>query len=221
MCKSAVIVCQGDFPRREYPLYVLRNADVIICCDGAFNTYLRRSEGIFGELRLPDAVVGDMDSLSPSIIKKYSGIVVKYEEQDYNDMTKAMRYALSRWDDITEIHFIGATGKREDHTVGNMSLLMEYERLFGLSQRGISADIISDWSTMSAITDTTTLDVGEGRRVSIFCPDNSLKICSEGLQWPTDEVVFDNWWKATLNRATADRVTLTFSHPSMALIVLD
>lgn len=221
MCKSAVIICQGDFPRKEYPLYVLRNADVIICCDGAFGTFLRRSEGVFGELRLPVAVVGDMDSLSKTVMKKYKDIIVRYEEQDYNDMTKALRYTLSRWDDITEIHFIGATGKREDHTVGNMSLLMEYERMFGLSERGITADIISDWSTMSAITDTTTLDVGEGRRVSIFCPDNSLRICSEGLQWPTDEVVFDNWWKATLNRATADRVTLTFSHPSMALIVLD
>jgi hypothetical protein len=34
-------------------------------------------------------------------------------------------------------------------------------------------------------------------------------------------VVFDNWWKATLNRASADIVTLTFSHPSIALLILD
>lgn len=221
MCKSAVIVCQGDFPRKEYPRYVLRNADVIVCCDGAFTTFLRKSEAVFGELRLPDAVVGDMDSLSPAAMKKYGSLVVKYDEQDYNDMTKALRYTLSRWDDISEIHFIGATGKREDHTVGNMSLLMEYERLFSLAERGIAADIISDWSTMFAVTDTTTVDVGEGRGVSIFCPDNSLRIISEGLEWPTDDVVFDNWWKATLNRAKADRVTLRFSHPSMALIVLN
>ncbi|MBQ0151177.1 MAG: thiamine diphosphokinase [Bacteroidales bacterium] len=221
MCKSAVIICQGDFPRKEYPRYVLRNADVIVCCDGAFSAFLRKSEAVFGKLRLPDAVVGDMDSLSPSMMKKYGDIVVKYDEQDYNDMTKAMRYTLSRWDDITEIHFIGATGKREDHTIGNMSLLMEYERMFSLSERGITADIISDWSTVFAIGDSTTLDVGEGRRISIFCPDNTLKMRSEGLEWPVDEVVFDNWWKATLNRTVADRVKLTFSHPSMALIVLD
>lgn len=221
MCKSAVIVCQGDFPRKEYPRYILRSADVIVCCDGAFSTFLRKCEGVFGEVRLPDAVVGDMDSLSPALMGKYRDIMVRYEEQDYNDMTKALRYTLSRWDDITEIHFIGATGKREDHTVGNMSLLMEYERMFSLSERGITADIISDWSTMFAVTDSTVLDVGEGRKVSIFSPDNTLRIISEGLQWPTDGVVFDNWWKATLNRASADRVSLTFSHPSMALIVLN
>lgn len=221
MCKSAVIICQGDFPRKDYPRYVLRSADVIICCDGAFRTFLRKSEGVFGELRLPDAVVGDMDSLPPAMVRKYRDIIVRYEEQDYNDMTKALRYTLSRWDDVTEIHFIGATGRREDHTVGNMSLLMEYERMFSLSERGITADIISDWSTMFAVTDSSVLDIGEGRKVSIFSPDNTLRITSEGLQWPTDGVVFDNWWKATLNRASADRVSLTFSHPSMALIVLN
>ena len=57
--------------------------------------------------------------------------------------------------------------------------------------------------------------------MSLFSPDNSLTIKSEGLQWPTDAVVFDNWWPATLNRATEDVVKLTFSHRSLALAVLD
>jgi hypothetical protein len=96
---------------------------------------------------------------------------------------------------------------------------MEYTRLFDLS--GIRVEMVSDHSTAFALTDSCELHVGTGRRVSLFSPDNSLTIKSEGLQWPTDRVVFDNWWPATLNRATADVVKLTFSHPSRALIVLD
>jgi thiamine pyrophosphokinase len=65
------------------------------------------------------------------------------------------------------------------------------------------------------------MDCGTGRRVSIFSPDNSLRIHSEGLEWPLDNVVFDNWWKATLNRACDDRVRLEFNHKSIALIILD
>mgnify|MGYP002517133227 CR=1 FL=1 len=34
-------------------------------------------------------------------------------------------------------------------------------------------------------------------------------------------VIFDNWWKATLNKASQDNVKLEFSHPSMALIILN
>ena len=51
--------------------------------------------------------------------------------------------------------------------------------------------------------------------------DNSLKISSVGLVWPTDDVVFDNLWKATLNRSCDDVVKLKFSHKSTALILLD
>ena len=62
--------------------------------------------------------------------------------------------------------------------------------------------------------------VGEGRPVSLFTPDPDLEIHSEGLQWPTDGVRLDNWWKATLNRATADRIILTLSHPAPVLVIL-
>ena len=84
-----------------------------------------------------------------------------------------------------------------------------------------SLEMVSDHSTIFAITDTYEMECGEGRKVSIFSPDNSLRIKSEGLEWPTDEVVFDNWWKATLNRASQDKVKLEFSHRSIALIMLN
>ena len=141
------------------------------------------------------------------------------EEQDYNDLTKAMRYVLKAHPDATDIHILGAGGRREDHTVGNLGLLMEYPRLLPLGD--IRVDMVSDYSMAFAVTDSCELHVGKGRRVSLFSPDNSLNIKSEGLQWPTDAVVFDAWWPATLNRATEDIVRLTFSHPSRALVVLD
>ena len=123
--------------------------------------------------------------------------------------------------DLCAIHILGATGKREDHTIGNLSLLMEYAREYDLEARGITIDIISDNGTFFPITDTIELHCGKGRRISIFCPDNTLKMTSTGLEWPVDNVVFDNWWKATLNRASEDIVKLTFNHRSIALIAMD
>ena len=122
---------------------------------------------------------------------------------------------------MTDIFFLAATGKREDHTIGNMSLLMEYAGYPEVTDRGIRLQMISDFSTILPVTDSISMECGQGRAISIFSPDSSLRICSEGLRWPTDNVVFDNWWKATLNRASEDTVKLTFSHPSIALIVMD
>ena len=218
---TAVIVGNGQFPKKEYPLYLLESADYVVCCDGALDTYLRHFRGRY--LRRPDVVVGDMDSLSKKTAERFRDIAVKIDEQETNDQSKAFHYILEHFPDVDTVHILGATGKREDHTIGNLSLLMEYAREMRRQDCGrtVSVDIVSDWSTAFAITDSCTLDVGEGRSVSIICPDNSLNIKSEGLAWPTDNVVFDNLWQATLNRASADRISLTFSHPSIALIILN
>lgn len=221
MGKSVVIICDGKFPRSEYPRYLMMSADFTICCDGALVKYLRASKGIFGHERRPDLVIGDMDTLPSAMQKKYSDIIIKEDEQEHNDQTKAVRWALNNIDDIEHIYIIGATGGRLDHTIGNASLLMEYTRMFDLAGKGIIMESVTDEGTAFAINDTTEFDCGVGRQVSIFSPDNSLRIISSGLEYPTDEVVFDNWWKATLNKASADTVRLEFSHPSMALIILD
>jgi thiamine pyrophosphokinase len=221
MHKTVVIICDGRFPKSDYPRYLVRSADFIICCDGALRKFLRASEAIFGEKRLPDVVVGDMDSLSPALRKRHNNIIVQIDEQEHNDQTKAFRWALENIEGISQIYILGATGEREDHTIGNISLLMEYARTYDLQNMEINVDMISDNATMFAVTDTFEMECGEGRKISIFSPDNSLKIKSEGLEWPTDGVVFDNWWKATLNRAVQDKVRLEFSHRSIALIMLD
>ena len=221
MHKTVVIICDGRFPKSEYPRYLIRTADFIICCDGALQKFLRASVSIFGEKRLPDVVVGDMDSLSPALRRRHSDIIVQIDEQEHNDQTKAFRWALENVPGISQIYILGATGEREDHTIGNVSLLMEYARTYDLEGMGIGVEMISDHATIFAATDTFEMDCGEGRRVSIFSPDNSLRIRSEGLEWPTDEVIFDNWWKATLNMASQDHVRLEFSHRSIALIMMD
>lgn len=219
MHKDIVIICDGKFPRSEYPRYLIRTAGFVICCDGALKKYLHSSRTIFGEERLPDLVIGDMDTLPAGLQKKYSDIIVKETEQEHNDQTKAVRWVLNNLKDIDSIHILGATGGRADHTIGNISLLMEYTRMFDL--KDIQIEIVSDEGTIFPINDSIEFECGPGRSVSIFSPDNNLRIKSEGLMYPTDDVIFDNWWKATLNKSTQDTVKLELSHRSIALVMLD
>ena len=221
MGSNIVIICDGSFPRTEYPRYLIRTADFIICCDGALKKYIRNSKAIFGTERLPDRVIGDMDSLPESLRKKHADIIVKIDEQEHNDQTKAFRWAMENIKGIESITILGATGQREDHTIGNISLLMEYARMYDLEGSGIQVQMITDHATIVAVTDTVEMDCGEGRQISILTPDNTLRIKSEGLRWKTDDVVFDNWWKATLNVAVQDNIRLEFSHRSLALIMMN
>lgn len=211
---SIVILCNGLFPSEPYPLYLLDSAEGVVCCDGALNQLLAHNPSA-----RPLAVVGDMDSLPPEQQNAFRDILVAVAEQDDNDLTKAMSWVLREHPEVQDIVILGATGLREDHTVGNLGLLMEYTRLFPLGERKVS--LVSDFGTAFAITGSCDLHLGEGRRFSFFTADNSLKVTSEGLQWPLDDVVFDAWWKASLNRTTEPVVSLHFNHPSAALVMVD
>jgi thiamine pyrophosphokinase len=219
MDKSVVIICDGSFPKSEYPQYIIRTADFIVCCDGALSKFLKHSRKIFGAERLPDLVIGDMDTLSAAMQKKHAGLIIREDEQEHNDQTKAVRWVLNNIEGIGSIHILGATGGRADHTIGNLSLLMEYTRMFKLGD--IIIETVTDEGTIFPINDTIEFECGAGREISIFSPDNSLRIKSEGLEYRTDDVVFDNWWKATLNKACKDRVRLEFSHRSIALVMMN
>ncbi len=211
---SIVILAAGLFPTEPYPLYLLDSAEGVVCCDGALERWLEHTPSA-----RPLAVVGDMDSLPQDLQDRFSSCLVPVAEQDYNDLTKAMRWVLSVHPEVSEIVILGATGLREDHTVGNLGLLMDYHRLLDLGDRRVS--MVSDFGTAFAVTDSCDLHLGEGRRISLFSADNTLRITSEGLQWPLDDVVFDAWWKATLNRTTSPIVSLHFNHPSSVLVMVD
>ena len=159
----------------------------------------------------PDRIVGDLDSLSPELRERYTDRITQISEQDDNDLTKAFRLALTL--SPSRITIVGATGRREDHTLGNISLLLDYAR-----EADCPVEMLTDYGRFEAIFDTATLPSEPGQQISIFAFDNTLTIKSAGLEYPTDQVRFDTLWKATLNEALSASFTLTLSHPSGVLL---
>lgn len=224
--QHGVILCNGEFPRKEYPLYLLRTAGVIVCCDSRYNV------GRLARLGLePALIVGDMDSTPAAVLEKYAARIVQVQEQDDNDLAKAFSVLRERWPDVSVIHILGAGGKHEAHTVGNLGWLMEWERRsleltgLGLASRGVRVDMVGDYGTAFAVSpaggDPVELHVGEGRKVSLFSTDPALRVVSDGLVWQTEGADLSRWWAATLNRASSDVVTLRFNHIAPLLVILD
>ena len=213
---TAVILANGEFPRREYPLWLLKNADVVVCCDSALNVRRLRRLGVE-----PAAVVGDLDSISDAERKSLGDKAVKVEEQDYNDLNKAFLWLRENCPQVTEIQILGATGKSEAHALGNLSYLLFWEKQYALDASGIKVEMVSDYNTAFAVCDSCELHIGEGRKVSFFAQDPSLRISTTGLRWPLDGLSFDFWFRGTLNIAENDVVKLVFNHPGDVLVILD
>lgn len=207
---TTVILANGEFPSSERTFGLMKQADRLVCCDGAAARLL--DAGI-----VPDLIVGDMDSLSPALQERYSAIIRTVSEQETNDLTKAFKAALETRPEA--IHILGATGRREDHTLGNVSLLADYAA--ELAGSGCSIDMVTESGVFYAFCDSeVSFSCPVGLEVSIFAFDNSLRIVSEGLLYPTDKVAFDTLWKATLNRSTAGTVSLHLNHPAKVIVFI-
>ena len=108
--EPVVILANGDYPSHPTPVQTIQETNCIICCDGAV------SELEANEL-VPDIIIGDIDSLSNENKLKYKDRIIEIADQSQNDFRKTLNYA--RDNNINNITIIGATGKREDHTLGN------------------------------------------------------------------------------------------------------
>ena len=188
---DAVVLCAGDFPTHDIPLCVLRDAPYLCCCDGAAVQAV--SHGL-----QPDAIVGDGDSLPDDFKRQYSGIIHLVSEQEYNDMTKATRHCIRRG--ARRIAYVGATGKREDHTMGNISLLAYY-----LDSLSVQPVMLTDYGFFVPASGSRTFGSFARQQVSIFNV-SSRSIVSEGLRWPS--YAYSALWQGMLNEAEADTFTL-------------
>ncbi len=192
--KKAVIIADGDFPQHEIPLRYLRESEFIICCDGSAR-YLADAG------MTPSVIVGDMDSLSEELKERFADRLYVDSEQESNDLTKSVRWCLNAgYDDLV---ILGATGKREDHSVGNISLLAEYIKI-------VNVKMVTDTGIFIPFVKSCTVDSAPGQQVSVFSIDPSTRITSYGLLYPLKSRNLNNWWEGTLNEATGDYFKLDF-----------
>jgi len=118
MEKSAVIVCNGEPPSLKLINQLWGEVDLRICADGGANYVC--SQGF-----TPDLIIGDMDSIDPSIAENFDQEkLIKIEEQETNDGDKALRYCLQK--KIKIVHLIGASGGRIDQFLVNVELLYKF-----------------------------------------------------------------------------------------------
>lgn len=188
---DAVVLCNGDFPSHPTPLGVLRNAMFLCCCDGAAAACLEHGF-------TPDAIVGDGDSLPSELRRQYADIVHIVEEQEYNDLIKATRFCMARG--ARRIAYLGATGRREDHTLGNISLMA-----YCHDELHLEPLMLTDHGVFTTVSGTHTFRSFPRQQVSIFNAGCS-RLKSEGLRWQS--YPYSKLWQGTLNEATGSEFTL-------------
>ena len=185
---DVVVLADGDFPVHAVPLSLLENATHIVACDGAIAHLAAH------DYQSDIVAIGDGDSVPDGLRDR----LIQVDEQEDNDLTKATRYCLKQgW---CRIAYVGATGQREDHTLGNISLIVRYKQ-----EMGVEPFLATDYGWFVVAEGESSFDSFKGQQVSIFnMTCNALS--SEGLLWQA--YPYRQWWQGTLNEAAGDSFTL-------------
>jgi thiamine pyrophosphokinase len=175
-------------------------APAIVAADGGANHLDRLGH-------LPDAVIGDLDSILPDLRAKLGERVHHVAEQDSTDLDKCLRSVAAPF--VLGVGFLGA---RLDHTVAAMNALARHGTARVVL---LSADDLCFLAPPELV-----LPLQTGRRVSLF-PMGPVTGQSTGLEWPIDGLAFAPDARiGTSNRMKTDILHLSVTAPCM-LVMLD
>lgn len=177
----------------------LRLAPCLVAADGGADRLLRLGA-------TPQAVIGDLDSLSAEARARLAGRLHEIPEQDSTDFDKALGRIRAPF-----ILGLGFSGGRADHALAAISGLARHplQRCFLVSAQDVSF----------LAPPALTLHLPQGSPLSLF-PLGPVRGTSQGLRWPIAGLDFaPDGQIGTSNAVLEGPVRLTFTAAKMLVIV--
>ena len=180
-----LVLANGAYPTHETPLSLLKKAESIVCLDGAVNNLTKNNIK-------PDLIIGDLDSIIPDYKKQYSKIIIHEGRQDENDLRKALFWLDQN--NYKKITILGATGKRDDHTIANIFSILEINL-------NLNIRIVTDYGIFQIIENEDEIYSFKGQQVSLFTLSSNTKITTKNLKYELNSKSFKNLYSGTLNES--------------------
>ncbi|MCI0708080.1 MAG: thiamine diphosphokinase [Ignavibacteriae bacterium] len=118
MPKRALILANGEPPKKSLLQSLVKQADIFVCADGGANAALKLG-------LKPDAIVGDMDSIHAETRSKFQRVPMhEVFDENSTDLEKVIMWTIKQH--YEHITVAGTAGKRLDHTVGNLGVLAKF-----------------------------------------------------------------------------------------------
>lgn len=188
----------GESALRDLQI-VLGFAPVLVAADGAAETALEAG-------RIPDAVIGDLDSLSDRVRAKVPPERIHHiPEQDTTDFDKCLRAITAPL-----VLGLGFLGGRLDHELAALSAL--------LTRHEKRCILIGGVDLCFHAPPQIQLDLPLGTRLSLIplCP---VRGQSEGLEWPLGGDTFRPGGRHGASNRVTGPVHLSFDGPGMLVIL--
>ncbi|MCH9630538.1 MAG: Thiamine pyrophosphokinase [Chlamydiia bacterium] len=159
----------------------------------------------------PSLIVGDFDSVDTSLLEMYSHIdTLRFPvEKNETDLELAILEALKRG--ATKITGFCCLGKRVDHEMANLILLLKYADTLNFESERESVYVKNKSFSFSA---------KKGQIVSFFPFLSQIKnMCSKGLKWNIENKTLSENFVSISNVCIEEKIELTFSSGNLLMVV--
>lgn len=201
---TALILCHGEPPSAELLARHLASADLVLCTDGA--VAWARELGV-----TPSVVIGDMDSVDRELLPEAVIDAGPHDQQENSDAEKAVLHALSLG--AQRIVLLGASGRRPDHSLGNLLLTARY-----LDQAEVV--IADEYGETSALRGCKSLKLNPGATVSLVPLTADVSVVTRGLKWPLRGPL-EMGTRGLSNRVVAEEVVIEVRSGTLAVVLLN
>lgn len=198
----ALLIGNGEKLPVAFLRTLARQAQAVFAADGGAAQCARAHLTV-------QAVIGDLDSVSPALKKKWADKLVYIPTQQNTDLEKALRYLIKQG--FTSCTLAGFWGGRADFSVGNLLALARFCPKIDLR-------VCSPGFTIYPLIKTTRLPSKKGKRVSLIALKNCKGVSLSGLTYPLKNASVPFGSTLTLSN-TADADTFEVALRSGALLV--
>jgi thiamine pyrophosphokinase len=172
----ALIFANGDPPKKHLLQSLVQKAAIIVCADGGANTALK-----FG--LKPEAIVGDMDSIHAEALVRFRRVqMIEDHDENSTDLEKAILWTIKQR--YTRIVVTGVTGKRLDHTIGNLGVLPKFHA-------DASITFADDRGELSYVGSNVQIDSPKGTVVSLIPITRCEGVVTVGLEYTLDNEILE------------------------------
>ncbi len=196
---KGLILANGKAPKKNIIKYLYEiGYSTLVCADGGSNSAKRMG-------LIPNVIIGDFDSISPSTLNFYKNKskLIQIKDQYSTDVEKCLDYLIKK--KFEEVILCGVTGDRLDHTFCNLGIVLKFFNK-------ISVNIVAENSFLKAYTGSVKLATVAGETISLYGMNEKTKIKSTGLKFPLNNISLPFGKKeSTSNVADGKEVELKIS----------
>ena len=186
-----IVIANGSFPSHPIAKNYLNKSGTIICTDGAADKLIDSGKN-------PDIIIGDFDSTSIKG-KNRTGKWIETPDQNKTDLEKTFEWCIMN--NIKKIVLLGSSGKREDHTIGNLFTLAKYHD-------EIQCEIITNHAKIICVSGENYIFADTNQNISIIATEPIERNTLDGLQYNIKNESLLPSTRAISNKAISDKFYL-------------